>query len=120
MLKKMSADEVHSKTIFDKKSSDKNKVKFITNFVCTNARKILPYALGSKGSSLQSCLNVLTTKQLEKIKCFALHMHDAYINIVVKTCTNAKNCIDRLHLEEGVNKVFDEVIKIEFKKAKGN
>ncbi len=119
-FEKMSADEVHFRTIFGKKSSDKNKVQFVTNLVCTNARRILSNAMGRKGSSLLSCLRVLTKDQLEKVKYFALDMHDAYINIVEKTCINAKICIDRFHLAEGVNKVFDEVRKFEFKNAKAN
>jgi transposase len=117
-LEKMSADEVHFRTIFGKKSSDKNKVEFVTNLVCTNERKILSNAMGRKGSSLLNCLKVLTQEQLDKIKFFALDMHDAFIDTVVGACRNAKICIDRFHLAEGVNKVFDEVRKVEFKLAK--
>lgn len=117
---KMSADEVHFRTIFGKKSTDKNRVEFVTNLVCTNERKILSNAMGRKGSSLLKCLNVLSAEQLEKIKYFALDMHDAFIETVKSVCKGAKICIDRFHLAEGVNKVFDEVRKIEFKKAKDN
>ena len=119
-LEQMSADEVHFRTIFGKKSSDKNKIKFITNLVCTKMRKVLSNAMGRKGSSLLKCLKVLTAEQLDKIKFFAIDMHDAFIDTVSSTCKNAKICVDRFHLAEGLNKVFDRVRKEEFKKAKEN
>ena len=72
------------------------------------------------GSSLLTCLKVLTKEQLSEIKFFAVDMHDAFINIVRSKCKNAKICVDRFHLVEGLNKVFDEVRKNEFKKAKEN
>lgn len=119
-LESMSADEVHYRTIFGKKSSDKNKVQFVTNLVCTNISKVLSNAMGRKGSSLLNCLKVLRPEQLLKIKYFALDMHDAFIKVVEHACKNAKICIDRFHLAQGVNDVFDEVRKIEFKLAKDN
>lgn len=119
-LEQMSADEVHFRTIFGKKSSDKNTIKFITNLVCTKMRKVLSNSMGRKGSSLLNCLKVLTKEQLDKIKFFAVDMHDAFIDTVSSTCKNAKICVDRFHLAEGLNKVFDKVRKEEFKKAKEN
>ena len=117
----MSADEVHFRTLFGKKSSDKNTIKFITNLVCTKMRKILSNAMGRKASSLLNCLKVLTNEQLDRIKFFAVDMHDAFIDRVKSTCKNATVCVDRFHLTEGgVNKVFDKVRKAEFKKAKEN
>lgn len=119
-LEQMSADEVHFRTIFGKKSSDKNTIKFITNLVCTKMRKVLSNAMGRKGSSLLNCLKVLTQEQLDKIKFFALDMHDAFIDAVKSKCRNAQICVDRFHVAEGLNKVFDEVRKVEFRKAKEN
>lgn len=119
-LEKMSADEVHFKTIFGKKSSDKNTIKFVTNLVCTNMRKVLSNAMGRKGSSLLSCLNVLAKEQLEKIRFFAVDMHDAFINILGEICPNAKICVDRFHLAKGLNDVFDKVRQGEFKLAREN
>lgn len=119
-LEKMSADEVHFRTIFGEKSSDKNKVQFVTNLVCTNERKVLSNAMGRSTGSLLDCLKVLTTKQLSRIKYFAVDMHDAFIKAISAVCPNANICVDRFHLAEGANKVFDEIRREEFKKAKEN
>jgi len=51
-LDKMSADEVHFRTIFGEKSSDKNTIQFVTNLVCTKARKVLSNAMGRGSASL--------------------------------------------------------------------
>jgi len=47
-------------------------------------------------------------------------MHDAFIDVIGRKCKNARICVDRFHLAEGVNRVFDEVRKSEFRLAKKN
>ncbi len=119
-LEKMSADEVHFRTIFGEKSSDQNTIHFVTNLVCTKARKVLSNAMGRGSESLLECLKVFAKEQLDQVRYFAVVMHDAFISVIGRKCKNARICVDRFHLAEGVNRVFDEVRKAEFRKAKKN
>ena len=117
-LSKMSADEVHFRTMQKETSLKKPSIKFVTNLVCYNSSKVLANASGRDSAALFNCLKVLSSEQLLTIKSFAVDMHDAYILVIKKFCPNAQICIDRFHLAERVNSAFDEVRKIEFKRAK--
>jgi transposase len=117
-LEKMSGDEVHFRTLEKKDSLSKAEIKFVTNLVCYSESKVIANAPGRSQASLLSCLKQLSTAQLAKIKYFALDMHEPFIAAVRKMCPNATICVDRFHLAEHINKTFDEVRKLEFKKAK--
>ena len=47
-------------------------------------------------------------------------MHDPFIEVIKQQCPNAEICVDRYHLAENVNKCFDKVRRLEFKKAEAN
>jgi transposase len=118
---KMSADEVHFITKrFNKKAhpfAPKYYVEYITNLICTKHSKVISNALGRTYGSLTSCLKILTKEQLESIKFFAIDMHADFFRAVKKRCPNAEIAVDRYHLIENMNKVFNELRKDEFKKA---
>ncbi len=116
-LSKMSADEVHFRTMPKESSLKRGEVKFITNLVCYKASKVLANASGRDAGALLACLKTLSPTQLLQIKSFAVDMHDPFISVVKKLCPNAEISVDRYHLAEKVNEAFDEVRKIEFKKA---
>lgn len=114
---KMSADEVHFRTMPKVNSSVRPEIKFVTNLVCSAESKILANAPGRDSRSLLSCLKVLSPEQRAEIKFFAVDMHDPFIMIIKKFCPNAQICIDRFHLAQKVNDAFDELRKAEFKLA---
>ena len=117
-VEKMSADEVHFRTMPKMDSLTKPEIKFVTNLVCTKEAKILSNAPGRSSRSLLQCLKVLTPEQRASIRVFAVDMHEAFMTTIRKFCPLAKICVDRFHLAERVNDTFDELRKAEFKKAK--
>ncbi|MBK9037946.1 MAG: transposase [Bdellovibrionales bacterium] len=119
-LEKMSGDEVHFRTMPKENSLDRPEIKYVTNLVCYDQSKVLANAPGRSERSLLTCLNQLSPEQLARIKYFSLDMHEPFIKAVRKMCPNARICIDRFHLAEYVNNVFDDVRKCEFRKAKEN
>lgn len=114
---KMSADEVHFRTMPKVDSSTRPEIKFVTNLVCSTESKILANAPGRDSRSLFKCLKVLSPEQRAEIKFFAVDMHDPFIMIIKKFCPNAQICVDRFHLAQKVNDTFDELRKAEFKLA---
>lgn len=117
---KMSADEVHFRTMPKVNSSTKPEIKFVTNLVCTSESKILSNAPGRDKYSLLKCLNVLSPEQRAEIKFFSVDMHDPFILIIKKFCPNAQICVDRFHLAQKVNDAFDDLRKAEFRLAEEN
>lgn len=117
-LSKMSADEVHFRTMPKTDSLMKPEIKFVTNLVCYKESKILSNAPGRSSKSLLKCLKVLPEEKLKQIKVFAVDMHEPFIQVIRKMCPNANICIDRFHLAEKINSAFDDLRKAEFKKAK--
>ena len=116
-LSKMSADEVHFRTMPKTDSITKPEIKFVTNLVCYKESKVLSNAPGRSAKSLASCLKVLSPEQRAKILVFAVDMHEPFILAIRKLCPNAKICVDRFHLAERVNDAFDELRRAEFKRA---
>jgi transposase len=114
---KMSADEVHFRTLPKKDSSTRPEIKFITNLVCYSESKVLSNAPGRGKASLLECLKVLTPAQRAEILYFSVDMHEPFILTIKKFCPNAKICVDRFHLAQRVNETFDELRKAEFKLA---
>jgi transposase len=117
-LEKMSGDEVHFRTMPKENSFEKPEIKYVTNLVCYAESKVLANAPGRSQKSLLTCLRQLSPEQLAKIKYFSLDMHEPFIRAVRKLCPDAKICIDRFHLAEYANNIFDDVRKSEFRKAK--
>lgn len=117
-LSKMSADEVHFRTMPKEDSITKPDIKFVTNLVCTKEAKILSNAPGRDAKALAQCLKVLSREQRHSIKIFAVDMHEPFMLAIRKLCPNAQICVDRFHLAERVNDAFDELRKAEFKKAR--
>jgi len=117
-LSKMSADEVHFRTMPKVDSITKPDIKFVTNLVCTKEGKILSNAPGRNTQALANCLKILSREQRASIKTFAVDMHEPFIQAIRKLCPNAQICVDRFHLAERVNDAFDELRREEFKKAK--
>lgn len=114
---KMSADEVHFRTMPKMDSSTRPEIKFVTNLVCFSESKILANAPGRDKMSLLKCLQVLSPAQRAEIKYFSVDMHDPFILIIKKFCPNAKICVDRFHLAQKVNDAFDDLRKAEFRLA---
>lgn len=121
---KMSADEVHFITKrFNKRNdpfSPKYFIRYITNLICTKHSKVIANAAGRTYWSLKKCLNVLSNEQLQSIDFFSLDMHADFFKAVMEKCPNAEIAVDRYHLIEGMNKVFNELRIEEFKNAKKN
>ena len=117
-LSKMSADEVHFRTMPKVDSMTKPEIKFVTNLVCYKEGKVLSNASGRDSKSLLKCLKVLSPEQRASIKTFAVDMHEPFMKVIRKFCPNAEICVDRFHLAERVNEAFDELRKFEFQKAK--
>jgi transposase len=121
-LKKMSADEVHFRTIYETKRdhpfSARHQVKFVTNLVCTKEAKVIANAAGRDSRSLASCLKELTRPQRLGVEFFSIDMNPAYFKAVEKLCPNAEIAIDRFHLVQILNERFDLVRREEFYKAK--
>ena len=116
-LSKMSADEVHFRTMPKIDSLVKPEIKFVTNLVCYKAGKVLSNAPGRDAKSLAQCLKVLSPEQRALIKIFAVDMHEPFMLAIRKMCPNAQICVDRFHLAERINDAFDDLRKAEFKKA---
>lgn len=119
-LARMSADEVHFRTMPKLDSITKPEIKFVTNLVCFKEGKVLSNAPGRDANSLAKCLKVLTAEQRASIRIFAVDMHEPFMLAIRKLCPNAQICVDRFHLAERINDAFDELRKAEFKKAKDN
>lgn len=117
-LSKMSADEVHFRTMPKLDSMTKPEIKFVTNLVCYKEGKVLSNASGRDSQALAKCLKVLSKEQRLKIKTFAVDMHEPFMKTIRKLCPNAQICVDRFHLAEKVNDAFDDLRKAEFQKAK--
>lgn len=117
-LSKMSADEVHFRTMPKVDSITKPDIKFVTNLVCYKEGKVLSNAPGRDAKALVQCLKILSPKQRAAIKVFAVDMHEPFMLAIRKFCPNAQICVDRFHLAERVNEAFDELRRAEFKKAK--
>lgn len=117
-LSKMSADEVHFRTLPKVDSITKPEIKFVTNLVCFKEGKVLSNAPGRDARALATCLKILPPEQRAMIKTFAVDMHEPFMLAIRKLCPNAQICVDRFHLAERVNEAFDELRKAEFKKAK--
>lgn len=117
-LSKMSADEVHFRTMPKLDSVTRPEIKFVTNLVCYREAKVLANAPGRDSKALLNCLKVFTPEQLASIRVFAVDMHEPFIAVIRKLCPQAQICVDRFHLAEKVNEAFDELRKAEFKKAK--
>jgi transposase len=117
-LTKMSADEVHFRTMPKPDSMTKPDIKFVTNLVCFKEGKVLSNSPGRDSKALLDCLKVLTPEQRASIKTFAVDMHEPFLSVIRKYCPNAEICVDRFHVAEKANDAFDELRKAEFKKAK--
>ena len=117
---KMSADEVHFRTMPKENSSVRPEIKYVTNLVCTSESKVLANAPGRGSVSLFKCLKVLTPEQRAEIKFFSVDMHDPFIKIIKKYCPHAQICVDRFHLVQKINDTFDELRKAEFRLADAN
>ena len=117
-LSKMSADEVHFRTMPKIDSITKPEIKFVTNLVCFKEGKVLANSPGRDARSLATCLKTLSPEQRASIKTFAVDMHEPFLLAIRKLCPNAQICVDRFHLAERVNAAFDELRKAEFKKAR--
>lgn len=121
-LTKMSADEVHFRTVYETKRdhpfSPRHQVKFITNLVCTKEAKVIANAAGRDAKSLAECLKELTRPQRLSAQFFSIDMNAGYFKAVTKFCPNAEIAIDRFHLVQILNERFDLVRREEFYKAK--
>lgn len=121
-LAQMSADEVHFRTIENKKRdhpfSERWVTKYITDLVCTQASKVIANADGRDAMALAKCIKVLPKSSREKIEFFALDMNAGFFTAVEKLCPNAEIAVDRFHLVQSMNECFNEVRKDEFKRAK--
>ncbi|MCP4651844.1 MAG: transposase [Candidatus Omnitrophica bacterium] len=119
---RMSADEVHFITQKNKKRenpfSPRRHIKYITNLVCSTKSKVVANASGREYGSLKNCLNLLSDEQKDSIKFFSLDMHADFFKAVRELCPNAEIAVDRYHLVESMNKVFNELRKDEFRAAK--
>lgn len=116
-LEKMSADEVHYRTMPKERSFLKPEIKFITNLVCYKERKVLANASGRDSRALEECLRSLSPAQRLSIKFFSVDLHDPFMTVIRRRCPNAVICADRFHLAELCNTAFDEVRKLEFRRA---
>jgi transposase len=117
----MSADEIHFITRrFNKIKhpfSARYYVEFVTNLICVRHGKVISNAVGRNYSALRQCLNVLSKEQLESVEFFSIDMHKEFFNVVSRSCPNAEIAIDRYHLVQQMNEVFNELRRDEFKKA---
>lgn len=119
---KMSADEVHfiTKRYKYKNSpfAPKYYVEYVTNLVCTKHSKVISNALGRSYNSLIKCLNVLSEEKLKEVCFFSVDMHKEFFNAIKKKCPEAEIAVDRYHLVESLNKVFNRLRQSEYEKAK--
>lgn len=121
-LSKMSADEVHFRTLEesnrDHPFAPRWATKFITNLVCTKEARVIANASGRDAKALATCLKTLTKPQRLSVEFFALDMHQGFFSAVTKLCPNAEIAVDRFHLVQHLNQSFDDVRKQEFRMAK--
>jgi transposase len=119
---RLSADEVHFLTKrFNKRTSPfspKYYIEYITNLICIKHGKVIANAVGRDYKALKACLNVLSKEQLESVEFFSLDMHKEFFKAAIENCPRAELAIDRYHLVEQMNKVFNELRKDEFRHAK--
>lgn len=118
------ADEVHFRTlpVTNRKGlfAKTFQPQFVTNLVAPKEGKVLFNALGRDSKALSHSLRVLSDGQKLAVEKFAVDMHEPYISAILKHCPNAQVVIDRFHLAQHINKAFDKLRRIEFKKAKAN
>jgi transposase len=121
-LRYMSADEVHFRTIENRKRdnpfSERWTTKYLTNLVCSKASKVISNGDGRDAMALTTCLRVLPKAQREKIEFFALDMNAGYFKAVRKLCPSAEIAVDRFHLVQSLNETFNKLRKAEFTKAR--
>jgi transposase len=121
-IRKLSADEVHFRTIEhrfrDHPFSPRLDIKFVTNLVCTKEAKVIANASGRDSRALADCLKTLTRPQRLSVEFFSLDMNRGYFAAVKKLCPNAEIAIDRFHLLQVLNEKFDRGRREEFYKAK--
>jgi transposase len=121
-LKKMSADEVHFRTLEEDRRdhpfAPRWAVKFITNLVCTKEAKVIANASGRDAKALAECLKTLSEPERLSVEFFALDMNPGFFKAVTKFCPNADIAVDRFHLVQQLNERFDKVRKEEFHKAR--
>jgi len=119
---KLSADEVHFITRrFGKRAhpfSPRYYIEYITNLICIKHGKVISNAVGRDCGALMKCLNVLSNEQLKSVDFFSIDMHAEFFRAVMKKCPNAEIAVDRYHLVEQMNGVFNELRKDEFRRAK--
>jgi len=120
----LGADEVHFRTlqVTNRKGlfAKKFKPEFVTNLVAPKEGKVLFNALGRDSKALSHSLRVLSDGQKLAVEKFAVDMHEPYISAISKECPNAQVVIDRFHLAQQINRAFDKLRRLEFKKAKAN
>lgn len=121
-VSKMSADEVHFRTLEEAQRSDpfapRWTIKFITNLVCTKEAKVIANASGRDAKALATCLKALSKPQRLAVEFFALDMHAGFFRAVTRLCPNAEIAVDRFHLVQRLNEAFDDVRKTEFRMAR--
>ena len=121
-LSKLSADEVHFKTMTEAKRDSpfapRYDIKFVTNLVCTKAAKVIANAAGRDARALATCLKTLSKPRRLSVEFFALDMNPGYFRAVNKLCPNAEIAVDRFHLVQNLNEYFDQVRREEFQRAK--
>lgn len=119
---KMSADEVHFRTLPNTNRTDafseRYMTQYLTNLICTKVSKVIANAPGRDELALSKCLKVLSKATREKIEFFALDMNAGYFRAVKKHCPNTEIAVDRFHLVQAMNEYFNQVRKHELWKAK--
>lgn len=123
-VSRMSADEVHFKTVEapnrEYAFAPKWSVKFVTNLVCTKEAKVIANAAGRDARALANCLRTLSRPQRLSVEFFSIDMNPGYFQVVSKLCPKAEIAIDRFHLVKSMNEYFEDVRRDEFQKAKKN
>ena len=118
----LAADEVHFRTIENKKRkgpfAKRYVPQFVTNLVSPRYSKVLANAFGRDSVAIEECLLKLSPEQLLSVKKFAVDMHEPFMSVIRTECPNADICVDRFHLVQKVNEAFDKVRRFEFKKAR--
>lgn len=120
--RKLSADEVHFRTIEHQTRkhpfSPRFDIKFVTNLVCTREAKVIANAAGRDASSLAKCLKKLSEPQRLAVEFASIDMNKGYMRAMKRLCPNAEIAIDRFHLVQVLNERFDRVRREEFYKAR--
>ena len=123
---KLSADEVHFRTkkylAHERKTPfcPKRETKFLTNLICSSKSKVIACHPGRDAWSLRRCLKELSPVHLSKVKYISVDMNPGYFKAIMKVCPDAEVAVDRFHLVQKLNEVFDDVRKQEYKKAANN